>query len=268
MKLATVERIDTATLPEREAHALLILANLPVEDVNQIKEMLHLGDPGIVGPTTLESFLKMCSDPPLKFDLSTAGVNVFKDSQHLGNSGAMRGVIGPQTAAFYFEQIMQALGSNGSAGVRQINAAGLDLIKEFEGYFKLIPGTTNVTTYLDPVNVPTIGYGHTGPDVTMGLVITQDQAEALLRRDLADAERGVAQLVTVPLNDNEFAALVSFTFNLGADTLANSTLLHLLNAGQRAEAADQFLRFRFADGQELPGLVRRREAERALFLTG
>jgi lysozyme len=150
------------------------------------------------------------------------------------------------------------------SGLRQINQAGLDLIKSFEGYEKKIAGSTDVKAYRDIVNVLTIGYGHTGSDVHDGLRITQAQAENLLRGDLATAERIVTNAVKVALSDNEYAALVSFVFNTGS--LPGTTLLRMLNAGDRAGAADQFLRWNKAGGSVVEGLTRRRKAERALFL--
>jgi lysozyme len=97
--------------------------------------------------------------------------------------------------------------------------------------------------------------------------ITLAQAEALLHTDLMNAGRDVSSVVLVSLNDNEFGALTSFTFNLGIGNLRSSTLLKMLNANNRAGAADQFGRWVMADGKPLPGLVKRRAAERDLFLT-
>jgi GH24 family phage-related lysozyme (muramidase) len=99
------------------------------------------------------------------------------------------------------------------------------------------------------------------------LIITREQAEQLLRADLQEAEDAVSNLVTVPLNENQFSALVSFVFNLGAGELEDSTLLELLNQGRYPEAADQFPRFNTVNGEPVEGLTRRREAERQLFLT-
>ncbi|HZW54277.1 MAG TPA: lysozyme [Candidatus Elarobacter sp.] len=149
-------------------------------------------------------------------------------------------------------------------GLRQINQAGLDLIKSFEGYARQVAGSTDVKAYQDVVGIWTIGYGHTGRDVHEGLRITQAQAENLLRGDLATAERIVLNAVKVSLSDNEYAALVSFVFNTGS--LPGTTLLRLLNAGDRAGAADQFLRWNKAGGSVVAGLTRRRKAERELFL--
>ncbi|WP_019099941.1 lysozyme [Chromobacterium haemolyticum] len=136
--------------------------------------------------------------------------------------------------------------------------AGIALVKSFEG-LKLI-------AYKCPAGVWTIGYGHTGPDVTPGQVITQAQADALLARDLERFEAGVARLVKVPMTQNQFDALVCFSYNLGLGALQGSTLLRLLNAGDYAGAAAQFPRWNKAGGKELPGLTRRRSAEHALFL--
>jgi GH24 family phage-related lysozyme (muramidase) len=272
MTLAAVENIDTSALSERQRNGLAILEHLPVDDVNHIKDALKLSNPGVIGPQTLDAFVGLADGAGI--DLSDAGVNRFKTDHGLGNSGALAGVIGAQTAGFYFQAIAQAIqAAAGAAGAQHINQAGLDLVKEFEGYERLVAGTTDVTAYPDPGTggAPfTIGYGHTGPDVHPGLVIDKPRAEALLRSDLAGAEADVAREVVVALNENEFSALVSFTFNVGGGSggLATSTLLHLLNAGDRRGAADQFPRWnKGGKGQIMAGLVRRRAAERALFLT-
>lgn len=149
----------------------------------------------------------------------------------------------------------------------QTNDAGVSLIQEFEGF---VP-----TWYPDPAHgwkVPTIGYGHTSAAgspqyaTSKSLTLTKDEARAILQRDLATYEADVKRLVTVPLNQNQFASLVSFTYNLGAGNLGNSTLLRKLNAGDYAGAADEFPRWNKAGGKVLAGLVRRRAAERDLFL--
>lgn len=142
---------------------------------------------------------------------------------------------------------------------RTINTAGLDLIKTFEG--------CKLTAYLCPARVWTIGYGSTGPHVRKGLTITQAEADQLLRDDLARFEAAVSRLVSVPLNDNQFSALVSFAFNVGIGALEGSTLLRKLNARDLDGAAAQFERWNRADGRVVAGLTRRRQAERALFVT-
>lgn len=134
---------------------------------------------------------------------------------------------------------------------------GLELIKSFEGL--------HLKAYLDPVGIPTIGYGHIR-GVKMGQVITEQEATAFLQEDLAYAEHAVNTYVTVPLNQNQFDALVSFVFNLGAGTFQKSWLLRDTNLKKFEQAANEFPRFVYAGGVKLRGLVRRREAEKALYL--
>ncbi|NJO80723.1 MAG: lysozyme [Cyanobacteria bacterium RM1_2_2] len=138
-----------------------------------------------------------------------------------------------------------------------MNAKGLRLLKSFEGL--------ELRAYQDAVGVWTIGYGTTS-DVRPGMVITEAQAEALLKRDLNRFERAVIDLVKVPLTDDQFSALVSFVYNVGEGALSTSTLLRLLNQRDYQGAADQLLRWDKAGGRTLAGLTRRRRAERALFL--
>lgn len=124
-----------------------------------------------------------------------------------------------------------------------------------------------LNAYRDPVGVLTIGYGHT-KGVREGQEITEAQAFEFLREDVTEAELCVHNRVQVPLEQAQFDALVSFVFNLGCGALTKSTLLRKLNAGDIFAAADQFLLWVHAGGHELPGLVKRRSAERAMFLTG
>ncbi|KAA5937595.1 lysozyme [Pantoea sp. Bo_2] len=138
-----------------------------------------------------------------------------------------------------------------------VSQTGLDLIKQFEGL--------RTEAYLCPAGVWTIGYGHTAR-VKEGDTCTAAQAEAWLITDVVDAENAVKSLVKVELNQHQFDALVSFTFNLGRGNLASSTLLTRLNAGSFTAAADQFGRWVFAKNVLQPGLVKRRAAEKALFL--
>ena len=140
---------------------------------------------------------------------------------------------------------------------------GLNLIKEKEG-LRLKP-------YLCSAGVATIGYGSTmyadGRKVTLkDAAITESQALELLANTLGKYEKAVNDYVKVPLTQNEFDALVSFTYNLGAGNLLSSTLLKKLNAGDKAGAANQFEVWNKAGGKVLQGLVTRRAAEKALFL--
>ncbi|GAA5542536.1 MULTISPECIES: lysozyme [Brucella/Ochrobactrum group] len=142
---------------------------------------------------------------------------------------------------------------------RRIGQSGLNLIKEFEGL--------RLEKYKDAVGKWTIGYGHLIlPSERFDRPLTELEAEDLLQSDLRKFEGGVIQYVAVSMNQNQFDALVSFAFNLGLANLKGSTLLRLLNHGQYTEAAEQFLRWNKAGGMALPGLTRRRAAERDLFL--
>ncbi|MCP5432793.1 MAG: lysozyme [Alphaproteobacteria bacterium] len=143
----------------------------------------------------------------------------------------------------------------------KINHDGLELIKTFEGL--------RLQAYQDAVGVWTIGYGHTRT-ARPGKQITESDAEDLLRQDLDGFEDAVSRLVKVPLNENEFSALVSLTFNIGEGAFSKSTALKRLNAGDRKGAADAIEWWNKVrqGGQfvELRGLTRRRAAEKALFL--
>jgi lysozyme len=112
----------------------------------------------------------------------------------------------------------------------------------------------------------TIAWGHTGPEVHYGLVWTQAQADAQLLADTAGAVAAVNHLVTTPLTQGEFDALVDFVFNLGVAAFAGSTMLKLLNSGNHAAAANEFQKWDMAGGQHVAGLLRRRLAEKAEFL--
>ena len=142
--------------------------------------------------------------------------------------------------------------------MKYINRAGLDLITRYE--------ELRLNRYTDSAGVPTIGYGHTGDDLPES--ITVDQAEAYLRADLADACRAVENYVTVPINDNQYAALVSLVFNIGSGAFQGSTLLRHLNAEEYELASEQFEMWRMAGGERSEGLVRRRAAEQQLFRMG
>lgn len=139
---------------------------------------------------------------------------------------------------------------------RAINKAGLDLIKSFEG--------CELKAYVCPAGVLTIGYGSTGSHVKPGMVITREQADELLRSDLRRFEDYVDQHCK-PATDNQFAALVSFCFNVGEGNLRTSTLRRMHNAGDHEGAKAQFARWNKGGGKVLTGLVRRRAAEAALY---
>lgn len=147
-----------------------------------------------------------------------------------------------------------------------INEATINLIKGDEGCV--------LTAYPDPGTKGkpwTIGYGHTGlmslPVVTEGMVITQEQADAYLRGDLQVAGAQVAKLVTVPLNDNQFGALVSFYFNVGEGTFVKSSVLVYVNQKRFNEVVGRLALYRLGGGHVLNGLVKRRHQEGLLWLT-
>ena len=137
---------------------------------------------------------------------------------------------------------------------------GLDLLKDFEGL--------KLRAYLDPVGIWTVGYGQTSaagpPAVTPGLVITQGEADEILKRDMAQYEDGVRKYVKAALTQGQFDALVDFAYNAGVGALAKSTLLKRVNAGKFDEVPAEFMKWTKGGGRELPGLVRRRRAETKL----
>lgn len=139
---------------------------------------------------------------------------------------------------------------------RRTNSDGVTLIKDYEGL--------HLTPYLCAAKIWTIGYGHTRT-VQAGMQITPEQADQLLDDDLRLVERAVQRAVTVPLNDNQFAALVSFAFNVGINNFQNSTLLKLLNRGWYEQVPAQLMRWNRVNGEVMGGLSRRRAAEGQLW---
>ena len=141
-----------------------------------------------------------------------------------------------------------------------VTEKGLELIKKFEGF---VP-----SEYVCPAGKRTIGYGHVIRETeSFSPELTKREAEELLKEDLGAAEEAVIRFVDVPLTPNQFDALVSFVFNVGAERFKRSMLLRRLNAGDYAGAAKEFLQWVYGNGQKLEGLVRRRRAEKALFET-
>lgn len=144
----------------------------------------------------------------------------------------------------------------------KISDVGLNLIKFFEGL--------RLESYVCPAGVWTIGYGHTGSDVTPGLEVDQRRAEQLLRKDLLRFEQAVDLLITVPLNQQQFDALVSFTFNCGVGALERSTLRKRLNNKEEPNkvAEEELIKWVKEGDETLPGLVERRKKEIELFQSG
>ena len=141
---------------------------------------------------------------------------------------------------------------------RQVTKAGIALIKAFEG-FSALP-------YKDVANLWTVGYGHLIRQSEAFTRVSEQEAEDLLANDLFTAERAVLGLTKVTLTDNQFNALVSFVFNLGSGAYQRSTLRSKINRGEYELSAGEFLKWIWAGGKKIKGLLRRRIAERDLFL--
>jgi len=136
---------------------------------------------------------------------------------------------------------------------------GREIVKHFED--------CKLEAYLCPAGVPTIGWGHT-KGVKLGDKITQDKADSLFEQDYHEAEQQVQEVVTAFLSDQQLGALTSFVFNLGIGQLKVSTLLKKLNQNDYKGAAEEFRKWIYSKGKILPGLVKRREMERMVFLDG
>jgi len=145
----------------------------------------------------------------------------------------------------------------------EINQDTLDLIKEFEGF--------RAKAYKCPAGVWTIGYGTTaaagvGIEPKAGMTITEDEAEDFLEKTLEQFGQQIKPAITAPINNNEYGAFISLAYNIGPGAFRKSSALRLFNAGDKAGAAKAILMWNKAGGKVLNGLVRRREAEKKLFL--
>jgi len=152
------------------------------------------------------------------------------------------------------------------------NDAGIEIIKFYEGLKDGDPDTPGLDPYICPAGHPTIGWGSTwgfdGKRITMGhRPITVEEAVLLLKQELARAEKAVSRLVKVALTENQFSALVSFVYNVGSGNFAASTMRSKLNRGDYDGAANEFWKWRRSNGVILGGLVKRRAAEKALFIS-
>lgn len=142
-------------------------------------------------------------------------------------------------------------------------SSAIGFVKKFEG--------CRLCSYKDPVGVWTVGYGATrlasGNPVIRNIKITQEEADELLESELYRLRDVLSRSVRVAVTQGQFIALLDFAYNCGAGALCRSTLLKLFNAGKVINAGYEFKRWARAGGRELPGLVRRREAEKELFLS-
>lgn len=143
-------------------------------------------------------------------------------------------------------------------GALVLSGAGVASIQKHEG--------TLTRAYRDPVGIPTACTGHTGPEVRVGTDYTKEQCADLLRKDTQVAQQAVKSLVKTPITQGQYDVLVSFTFNVGRGNLAGSTLLRKLNAGDCIGAANEFSKWTYARGKQLPGLVIRRADDKANFI--
>lgn len=144
--------------------------------------------------------------------------------------------------------------------MRHITDDGLGLIKQFEGF--------SPTIYLCPAGYPTIGFGHVvllGEQSRFDGGIIREEAAELLRRDVRMAESAVVRLITSPLADGQFDTLVSFTFNFGAGALQRSALRKKVNRGEHGDVPVELMKWVWSAGRKLPGLMRRRQVEGALY---
>ena len=140
----------------------------------------------------------------------------------------------------------------------EINQAGLDLIKNFEG--------CKLTSYQDGAGIWTIGYGHTGIEIGPDQTINQDQADAFLASDVTVTSSRLNRLIIQDLNSNQFSACVVFAYNVGVGAFRGSTMLTLINQGNYDAAAAEFPKWDKVAGTPCNGLLRRRLAEQALFI--
>jgi lysozyme len=144
--------------------------------------------------------------------------------------------------------------------MRHIIPEALELICRFESFSAKI--------YICPAGYPTIGYGHvvkSHEKEKFAGGITEPEAKIILQADVAIAERAVLRLISVPLTDGQFGALVSFTFNLGSGSLQHSTLRRKVNRQEHNEVPEELGKWVWARGRKLSGLIKRRRAEATLY---
>lgn len=141
-----------------------------------------------------------------------------------------------------------------------MGAVGVNSLKGHEG--------KRNRAYLDPVGIPTICYGHTGPDVRMGMSLTDKQCDELLIKDLTAHDRAMHRCVKVKMTRGQHDAVLDTFFNVGPGKLCKSTLVRKLNAGDYAGASRELPKWKYAGGRVLPGLVKRRADAQKLFNSG
>lgn len=199
------------------------------EIIKAVQKCLNLKEDGIAGALTMSAFY------------------TFKAANNLG----LVNHLGASTAKklLHFGTV--------ASKIVKTSSTGIELIKQFEGM--------RLKAYLCPANVWTVGFGKT-KGVKKGMVITPSQAEKFLLDDLKEFEDAIAMLVKVPLNQNQYDAIASFIFNCGISAFAGSTLLRELNKKNYTAAANEFIKWCHGGGKIIEGLLRRRKAEKTLFL--
>lgn len=150
---------------------------------------------------------------------------------------------------------------------KKLLGVGLGSSLALSGAYLVGPNEGKVnSTYLDPISIKTSCYGHTGPELKLGQKFTDDQCLDQLAEDLSSHDKQMMVLIHVPLSDNQHAAFLSFTYNVGVGSFKSSTLLKKLNKEDYSGACNELLKWDKAGGKVLPGLTKRREAERQICL--
>lgn len=141
----------------------------------------------------------------------------------------------------------------------QLEFEDTKIIRDFEGH--------SLTTYLCPAGVPTISWGITGPNIKMGMTITEEESKAMFMHKIQEFAHRLDACVCVTLNKNQYIALLSLIWNIGPTNFMKSSVLKFVNEKKMEEAAQAFSKHCKAKGKVLKGLVRRREREAELFRT-
>lgn len=152
---------------------------------------------------------------------------------------------------------------------KKLLAYGFTAAVALSGGYLIAPNEGKVNaTYIDPVGIATSCYGHTGPEVKLGQKFTDEQCLDQLAKDLSTHDKQMMNLVRVPLTDYQHAAFLSFTYNAGVGNFKSSTMLRKLNSKDYEGACEELSKWVYARKKILPGLVKRREAEKEMCLNG
>lgn len=159
------------------------------------------------------------------------------------------------------------MADNKSEITKKLMAYGFTAAVALSGGYLVAPNEGKVNaTYLDPVNIVTSCYGHTGPELKLGQKFTDAQCLDQLAKDLSSHDKQMMNIIRVPITDYQHAAFLSFTYNAGVGNFKNSTMLRKLNSRDYKGACQELTNWVFAQGKKLKGLVNRREQEMAMCL--